>query len=134
MPLSCGRAARSAVITVTAAACLALVTATPGTAARARQAPAAAARAAVALSLTINILRVPYWGRAAETFGEDSYLTSQMAIAEVKGLQSQHVIATTKHFAGNNKETYRLGVNPGDNNVNEYISPRALNDICFQLR
>jgi beta-glucosidase len=85
----------------------------------------------VALSPTINILRVPYWGRAAETFGEDPYLTSQMAVAEVKGLQSQHVIATTKHFAGNNQETYRLGVSPGDNNVNEYISQRALNEIYF---
>jgi beta-glucosidase len=77
---------------------------------------------------------VPYWGRAAETFGEDPYLTSQMAIAEVKGLQSQHVIATTKHFSGNNQETYRLGVNSDDNNVNEYISQRALNEIYFQLR
>ena len=85
----------------------------------------------VALSPTINILRVPYWGRAAETFGEDPYLTSQMAVAEVKGLQSQHVIATTKHFAGNNQETYRLGINPDDNNVNEYISQRALNEIYY---
>jgi beta-glucosidase-like glycosyl hydrolase len=118
MPRRCGRAARSAVITVTTATCLALVTAAPGTAARAGQAPATGA-ISVALSPTINILRVPYWGRAAETFGGDPYLTSQMAVAEVKGRQSQHVIATTKHFAGNNQETYRLGVNPGDNNVNE---------------
>ena len=85
----------------------------------------------LALSPTINILRVPYWGRVAETFGEDPYLTSQMAVAEVKGLQSQHVIATTKHFAGNNQESYRLGINPADNNVNEYISQRALNEIYF---
>jgi beta-glucosidase len=42
----------------------------------------------VALSLTINILRVPYWGRAAETFGEDSYLTSQMAIAESRACRA----------------------------------------------
>jgi beta-glucosidase-like glycosyl hydrolase len=34
-----------------------------------------------------------------------------MAVTEVKGLQSQHVIATTKHFAGNNQGTYWLGVN-----------------------
>jgi beta-glucosidase len=77
---------------------------------------------------------VPYWGRAAETFDEDPYLTSQMAIADVKGPQSQHVIATTKHFPGNHQETYRLGVNSDDNNVNEYISQRALNEIYFQLR
>jgi beta-glucosidase len=84
-----------------------------------------------ALAPTINILRVPYWGRVAETFGEDPYLTSQMAVAEVKGIQSQHVIATPKHFAGNNQETYRLGVNPDGNNVNEFISQRALNEIYF---
>jgi beta-glucosidase len=41
------------------------------------------------------------------------------------------VIATTKHFAGNNQETYRLGINPDDNNVNEYISQRALNEIYY---
>lgn len=84
-----------------------------------------------ALAPTINILRVPYWGRVAETFGEDPYLTSQMAVAEVRGIQSQHVIATPKHFAGNNQEAYRLGVNPDGNNVNENISARALNEIYF---
>lgn len=84
-----------------------------------------------ALAPTINILRVPYWGRVAETFGEDPFLTSQMAVAEVRGIQSQHVIATPKHFAGNNQEAYRLGVNPDSNNVNENISARALNEIYF---
>ena len=83
------------------------------------------------LGPTINILRVPYWGRVAETFGEDPYLTSQLAAAEVKGIQSQHVIATPKHFVANNQETYRLGVNPDGNNVNENISARALNEIYF---
>jgi beta-glucosidase len=67
----------------------------------------------------------------AETFGEDPYLASQMAVAEVKGIQSQHVIATPKHFAGNNHETYRLGVNPDGNNINEFISRQALNEIYF---
>jgi len=52
-----------------------------------------------------------------------------MAVAEVKGLQSQHVDRDHQDFAGNNQETYRLGVNLGDNNVSEYISPRALNEI-----
>lgn len=67
---------------------------------------------------------MPYWGRSAETIGEDPYLTSQMAAAKVMGLQSQHVIATTKHFADNNQETYRLGVNPDDNTVPcELVSP-----------
>jgi beta-glucosidase len=85
----------------------------------------------MALSPTINILREPYWGRVAETFGEDPYLTSQMAAADIRGVQSQHVIATPKHFAGNDQETYRLGVSPDSNNVNENISDRALNEIFF---
>ncbi|MGE5136237.1 MAG: beta-glucosidase family protein [Gemmatimonadota bacterium] len=83
------------------------------------------------LGPTINILRVPYWGRVAETFGEDPYLAGQLGAAEVQGLQSQHVIATPKHFAGNNQETYRLGVAPDGNNVDENIPARALNEIYF---
>ena len=84
-----------------------------------------------ALAPTINILRVPYWGRAAETFGEDPYLTAQLAAAEVQGIQSQHVIATPKHFAANNQETYRFGINPDGNSIDEKISLRALNEIYF---
>ena len=107
MPRRCGRPARSAVVTVTAAACRPW---SPPRRTGMTASPAAEADAApfdtglvqrdgtalgteqigkghnVALSPAINILRVPYWGRAAEAFGEDPYLTSQMAVAEVKGL------------------------------------------------
>ncbi len=52
----------------------------------------------------INIFRDPRWGRGQETYGEDPYLTSQMGVAFVKGLQGNDlnyfkVIATPKHFA-----------------------------------
>lgn len=52
----------------------------------------------------INIFRDPRWGRGQETYGEDPYLTSQMGVAFVKGLQGDDsdyfkVIATPKHFA-----------------------------------
>lgn len=51
----------------------------------------------------INIDRDPRWGRGQETYGEDPYLTSQMAVAFVRGLQGNNpkyfkVIATPKHF------------------------------------
>lgn len=52
----------------------------------------------------INIFRDPRWGRGQETYGEDPFLTSQLAVAFVKGLQGDDpeyykVIATPKHYA-----------------------------------
>jgi len=55
-------------------------------------------------SPNINIFRDPRWGRGHETYGEDPYLTGQMGLQFVKGLQGDDpkylkVIATAKHFA-----------------------------------
>ena len=55
-------------------------------------------------SPNINIFRDPRWGRGQETYGEDPYLTGQLAIAFIRGLQGNdpahpRVIATPKHFA-----------------------------------
>ncbi|MES1201079.1 MAG: glycoside hydrolase family 3 C-terminal domain-containing protein [Pseudomonadota bacterium] len=55
-------------------------------------------------SPNINIFRDPRWGRGQETYGEDPYLTSQIGIAFITGLQGNdpnfyRVIATSKHFA-----------------------------------
>ena len=76
----------------------------------------------VALSPTVNILRLPLWGRAPETFSEDPYLTGQTAASEIKGIQSQHVIATVKHFVANNQEVLR-------SSINAVVSQRALAEI-----
>lgn len=58
----------------------------------------------VVLAPTVNILRNPQWGRSFESLGEDPYLTSQMGVADIQGIQSQHVVATVKHFAANSQE------------------------------
>lgn len=58
----------------------------------------------------MNIYRAPMCGRNFEYFGEDPFLASRMAVAEIKGMQSQGVAATAKHFAGNNQEWDRHGV------------------------
>ena len=55
-------------------------------------------------SPNINIFRDPRWGRGHETYGEDPYLTGQMGMQFVKGLQGNDpnylkVVATAKHFA-----------------------------------
>jgi beta-glucosidase len=52
---------------------------------------------------TINILRTPLWGREAETLGEDPFLTGSLVAPEIRGIQSWHVIAQVKHYAGNNQ-------------------------------
>ena len=64
----------------------------------------------VVLAPTVNILRTPQWGRSFESLGEDPYLTSQLGVADIQGLQSQNVIATVKHFAANNQEYNRTTV------------------------
>ena len=52
----------------------------------------------------INIVRDPRWGRSMETYGEDPWLTSRLAIAFIRGLQGSDpkylkAIATAKHYA-----------------------------------
>ena len=53
------------------------------------------------LSPTINIARDPRCGRTEETYGEDPFLAASMAVAFVRGVQSQGVVTTPKHFAAN---------------------------------
>ena len=52
----------------------------------------------VLLAPTINLLRHPGWGRAQETYSEDTHHTGAMAAAFVSGAQN-HVLASVKHFA-----------------------------------
>ncbi|MGA2521491.1 MAG: glycoside hydrolase family 3 C-terminal domain-containing protein [Acidimicrobiales bacterium] len=61
----------------------------------------------VELGPTVNIVRDPRWGRAFESYGEDPYLSGQIAAADIQGVQSQGPIAMVKHFALYNQETYR---------------------------
>ncbi|KZM26468.1 uncharacterized protein EKO05_0005367 [Ascochyta rabiei] len=83
----------------------------------------------VVLSPTINILRSPLWARAAETFSEDPWLTSRMAVAGVMGVQSQGALACPKHLAGYNQDTNRFGVGPDWDAVDVHIDKRVLHEL-----
>ena len=51
-----------------------------------------------ALQPFVNIDRDLEFGRGYNTFGEDPFLTAEMGVAEIKGIQSQHVMAQIKHY------------------------------------
>ncbi len=64
----------------------------------------------ILLGPAVNIKRSPVCGRNFEYFSEDPYLTSEMAIGYIHGVQSQGVGTSIKHFAANNQEDLRLSV------------------------
>lgn len=72
----------------------------------------------------VNILRDPLNGRFFEGYSEDPCVVSTLAPELVKGVQTYPVGANVKHFAANNQETNRVG-------INEVISVRALEEIYF---
>lgn len=73
-------------------------------------------------AVCMNLLRHPAWGRAQETYGEDSYHVGEMAVALVNGIQKHNVQACAKHFAANSMENNRFG---GSMNMDE----RTLHEV-----
>ncbi|CCH89706.1 Glycoside hydrolase family 3 domain protein [Modestobacter italicus] len=64
----------------------------------------------VLLGPMMNLVRTPYAGRNFETLSEDPLLTAQLAAPQVAAVQDHGVIATAKHFAANNQELGRQGI------------------------
>jgi len=58
----------------------------------------------------INLLRHPAWGRAQESYGEDTYQLGAFGVALTNGIQ-KHIMACAKHYACNSMENMRFKVN-----------------------
>ena len=76
----------------------------------------------VLLGPGVNIYRTPLNGRNFEYMGEDPYLTSQMVVPYVQGVQENGVAACVKHYALNNQEVDR-------DHVNVLVDDRTLHEI-----
>ena len=76
----------------------------------------------VLLGPGVNIYRTPLNGRNFEYMGEDPYLSSRMVVPYVQAVQQNGVAACVKHFALNNQEKDRMG-------INVEVSDRALYEI-----
>ncbi len=74
----------------------------------------------------VNIYRAPMNGRNFEYFGEDPFLASRIAVGYIKGVQSQGVSATVKHFMGNNSEFDR-------HNTDTIIDERTMREIYLPV-
>ena len=84
----------------------------------------------ILLAPGINIDRTPLNGRTFEYYSEDPYLTKELAIPYIKGVQSQKIGACVKHYAVNNQEINRrkVSVEVGERTLRE-IYLRAFEEI-----
>lgn len=76
----------------------------------------------IILGPCVNIVRSPLAGRNFETYSEDPYLAGQIGVAYVKGVQSQRIGVSVKHFAANSQENERA-------RGNSVVDERTLREI-----
>jgi beta-glucosidase len=83
----------------------------------------------VLLAGGVDLTRDPWGGRDFEYFGEDPLLSGIMAGEAVRGVQSNHIVSTVKHYALNSQET-------GRSILDAHIAPAALREsglLAFQI-
>ena len=86
---------------------------------------AAAEEVSVLLGPGLNIIRNPLGGRTFEYYSEDPYLAGKLATDMVKGIQSNGIAASPKHFAVNSQEHMRMS-------IDEVVDERTLREIYLE--
>ena len=76
----------------------------------------------ILLGPAVNIHRTPLCGRNFEYFSEDPYLAGRMAVAYIRGVQSEGIGTSLKHYAANNSEFERM-------TISSEIEERTLHEI-----
>jgi len=73
----------------------------------------------------VNLARLPLYGRNFEYMGEDPILAAKLVVPQIKAIQANDVAATVKHYALNNQELNRIGVNakPDERTLREVYLP-----------
>ncbi|PNS08714.1 glycoside hydrolase family 3 N-terminal domain-containing protein [Solilutibacter silvestris] len=77
----------------------------------------------------LDVVRDQRWGRTEESYGEDPFLASRMGVAMVKGMQRDHLIASTaKHFA---VYSANKGAREGEARTDPQVAPREVEDVLL---
>ena len=73
----------------------------------------------------VNIHRTPYSGRNFEYYSEDAFLSGEMSVPAIQGMQEKGAITYLKHFLGNEQETNRNG-------VSTFMSQQAMREVYLE--
>jgi beta-glucosidase len=81
----------------------------------------------------VDLARLPNWGRNNTTYGEDPFLSGQLAIQEVTGIQSNGLMSEVKHFAFYNGQAGAGFGNPGPPTLPTIVDDQTAHELYLKV-